>query len=126
MSILNIVLMLALVQQDPLPVQIHKMLKAGDAYNVALVMESFGEPRTVATNYQEVSNYLYWTAGDLPSFTVFARQGIDYNLAKAREVSSTNAQLATNLRSAAAVLAFNLASYTWPGWAEPSIQITAA
>lgn len=94
MAILNVVLLLAL-QAEPLPVQIHRMLRAGDAYNAGLVMESFGEPRTISTRYLEVSNYLYWTAKDLPAVVTFAQQGIDLGVANAREVRNTNSQLST-------------------------------
>ena len=125
MAILNIVLLLFL-QAEPLPVQIHRMLRVGDAYNAGLVMESFGEPRTISTRYLEVSNYLYWTAKDLPAVVTFAQQGIDLGVANARQVQNTNSQLATALQLSAATLAYNLASFTWPGWNEPGIEITSA
>src|SRR5688572_27999633 len=125
MFIQNLIL-IALLQTEPLPVQIHKMLRAGDAYNAALVMQSYGDPRTISNLYIEVSDHIYWNACDLPASLVITQQGIDFSISSAREVQSTNRTLADTLQQSAGKLAYNMASFTWPGWGEASIEISAA
>ncbi len=125
MTIYNLLLLLIL-QTDLLAVQMHRLLRAGDAYNAGLAMDSYGDPKTISNNYIQVSNYLYWTASDLPSCITFSQLGIDTSLANARQVQSSNPPLAAALQQSAATLAYNLASFTWPGWGEPGIEITPA
>jgi len=119
-------LLLTTLQVEPLHLQIQKMVQTGDSYNAVEVMARQGDPKTVARLYTEVTRDLYRKLRDLPSFIIVSRQGIDYLLAKAVEMERTDVALSNELRGAAKVLSYNLASYTWPGWNEPGIRPTAS
>jgi hypothetical protein len=77
--------------------------------------ETFGELLHHFNNKKQ----LHWAIA-------FGRAGIQYGLAQARAISQSNPELATKLRGAAKPLAYNVASFTWPGWDEPGITISAA
>jgi len=51
------------------------------------------------------------------------RAGIQFCLDQAEKTALSDRNEATDLRSAAKQLAYNLASFTWPGWDEPQIEL---
>lgn len=72
--------------------------------------------------YGEVVKHLYWQDKDLPNTIALAQGGIAHGLEKADETD--NDELAFELRAKAKGIAYNLASFTWPGWDEPDFEIS--
>lgn len=70
----------------------------------------------IAKTYSELVRYLYWEERDITSVIQMARAGIQYALIF--NDSET--------RQVAKAIAYNLASYTWSGWGERDIEITAS
>jgi hypothetical protein len=82
-----------------------------------------GEPAVVAALYSSAVTSLY-RADDLRSVVVVAQKGIDYCLMQASEAGKRKDKtLEELLRGLAKTIAYNLGSYTWPGWDEPGIKI---
>lgn len=72
--------------------------------------------------FSEAMLHLYWQAKNLPLAVVIGRAGAQFALIAAER----QPEQANDLRSTAKALTYNLASFTWPGWDEPGITITAA
>ena len=111
-------------QEAPLWERIQDLIAANDGERVGEVMSAEGSPEVVAQRYEFVVRFLYDSGNDLPAVIHVAQTGIDFALdeaaaAERRQDSETAAQF----RRAAKALAYNLASYTWPGWDEPGINV---
>ena len=71
--------------------------------------------------YAEAMKHAYWEDKDLSAAMAIAWAGISRLLADAHRAEASRAY---ELRSRARALAYDLASFTWPGWDEPGIVIT--
>jgi hypothetical protein len=80
---------------------------------------------TVKT-FHEVMHHYYWKEKDLSRAIAFGRAGLQHGLTAALPLQAQQPGLADELRSAGKALAYDLASFTWTGWDEPGITITAA
>jgi len=79
------------------------------------------DPFTVATDFNDLIKYLYWEEKDLPSAIAMGRAGIQYGLSAATEVEQVNPEAAEEIRLKVRALAYNVASFAWPGWDEQGI-----
>jgi hypothetical protein len=79
------------------------------------------DPAAVLDTYVKLIRHFYWTDKNLPFVVLMARAGIQYGLT----ISDTAAEpeLAKQFKSTAKAIAYDLASFTWPGWAEPGLVI---
>jgi hypothetical protein len=78
----------------------------------------------IAARYKSVVLDLYWKAHDLPAVVVVGRAGILYCLGQSL-YSGIPPETTQNLRSFAKELAYNVGSFTWPGWDEAGIKPTS-
>ncbi|MDX1417584.1 MAG: hypothetical protein R3293_25500 [Candidatus Promineifilaceae bacterium] len=79
-----------------------------------------------AETYHKLMKDLYWQQKNVSDMVVVAQAGIEYGLSQARHFEESEPQAAYDLRSWAKSIAYDLASFTWRGWDEPDIVITAA
>jgi len=98
-------------------------LAEGDSFVVIEELNQQEDPQAVVTLYDELARHLYWQRKDLPAAIAIARAGIQYGLTMAQGIEAKNVELAAELRSGAKAMAYNLASFAWPGWAEPGIVV---
>jgi hypothetical protein len=82
------------------------------------------DPVAVMKAYRDLVMRIYWKAKNLPTVMALALTGISYGLTYATGKGTD--ELRYDLRSLAKTLAYNLASFTWPGWEEPGIEIGPA
>jgi hypothetical protein len=68
--------------------------------------------------FRSLANEAYWERKDLDQAMAIARSGITFGLAR-----SVGSDQSYDLRSAVKAMAFNLASFAWPGWNEDGITI---
>jgi hypothetical protein len=87
-------------------------LAAGDMQAAQKAIEAHGTPIEIAARYKEVLLDQYWKAKNLAGAVAIGQCGISFCM---------NHKL--DLRSEAKQMAFNIGSFTWPGWAEPGIEI---
>lgn len=95
----------------------------------AAVLESIfraDEPLVAGQVCNEALCTLYWKKKDLQSALAIGRGGMLLSLASAVRCEKENAELARKLTLVAQQIAYNMASFTWPGWNEPGIAITAS
>ncbi len=81
-------------------------------------------PREVARRFDGLVRELYWERKDLPAAIAVGQGGIGYCLARWQE--STDAPERDFFGTQAKVIAFNVASFAWPGWDEPGVRPTAS
>lgn len=107
------------VREDPAVTQVQALLRTSDRYAAAEWLEQGGEPRVIARRYFAVMSALYWKKHDLPAVLAVAPAGIHFCLSRAKGAPEAEA---SELRGLAKSMAYDLASFTWPGWNEPGIS----
>jgi hypothetical protein len=105
--------------------QARKIIAGGDSMLVIERVEKKGEPIAIAAAYLKLANDLYWKSKDLPASVAVSRAGIHFSLSAAVR-DGANEEVREKLRGNAKAMAFNLGSFTWPGWDEKGIVITPA
>jgi hypothetical protein len=99
-------------------------LDEGDRYLVVQSLNSGEDPEEVAGKYSNLVMDFYWKEHDLPRVTFFANAGMQYCLTEADRLGEERPETVDKLKSTAKAIAYNLASFTWPGWDEEGITIT--
>ena len=106
--------------------EVSEILVDGDSFQAAQHIQRVGGgPLRTAKVFEAVMTDLYWNRRDLGGVVTIATAGIHFALDRAYLVRDEQPDLAEELRLAAKILAYNLGSYTWPGWNEPGIEIKA-
>lgn len=78
-----------------------------------------------AKTFLEVMRHYYWKLKDLAAAIEFGQAGAHFAIFSAIRADASDPNLAYQLRSTAKGLYYDLASFTWPGWDEPGIKISA-
>ena len=100
---------------------IAELIRNTDCYAVIQTLHT-QPPETLGELYSNLVIDLYWKAKDLPATVTVARAGIQKLLDTAdslRQFHEDSAKIAT---TTAMAIAYNLASFTWPGWNEHGID----
>jgi hypothetical protein len=101
-------------------------LAEADTFTAVEFLNQQPAPAAVAGAYNELVKRLYWQQRNISQVVAMGRAGIQYCSDKAEEAAAAgDMEQAFALRSAAKQLAYNLASYTWPGWDEPDLELEA-
>jgi hypothetical protein len=104
-----------------------KLFQTGDSYTILEQIHRDGStPTDIAKRYQELANDVYWKSKHAAAAVGLSAGGITFCLTKATDLATTDATAARALRDTAKQMAFNLASFAWPGWDEPGITLTSA
>ncbi len=82
------------------------------------------DPQHAAEIYLQAQLDSYWQRKSLPAVIALSHAGIQHALGAA--VRTRDPEASAALRGSAMALAYNLASFTWPGWNEPDILLTPA
>jgi len=98
-----------------------KLLREQDSYALVEMLEK-QEPRLAAAAYAQLQLNFYWQQKDLAAVIAISRAGIQHALGAAAR--APNPADAAALRGQAKALAYNLASFTWPGWGEEGVAIS--
>lgn len=78
------------------------------------------DPEAMAAGYRQAVRDAYWEAKDLGAVAPLAAAGYAHCLVAA---GAAEGEAAYRLRSEAKALMYDLASFTWPGWAEPGVEV---
>ncbi|MDE3257244.1 MAG: hypothetical protein OYM47_05365 [Gemmatimonadota bacterium] len=95
-----------------------------DLYAASEFVLGLWEETEVAKVFEDLMLDCYWKAKSVAQVIHFANAGIHYCLAQACERDEDD-DSARELRFAAKRLATNAASFTWIGWEEPRVAISA-
>ncbi len=91
------------------------------AFAAIAMLSGVDDADTVAEAYRTAMRTAYWDDKDVTLTTALAYAGVSRLLAEARRADDDQAYV---LRSFAKGLVYDLASFTWPGWDEPGIEIS--
>jgi hypothetical protein len=100
-----------------------RLLEHGDSFQAIQYIHSGGGPVAVMERYAAVVDDLYWQKKDLTSTILMARAALQFGLMY-WEGSNPGDETALQRKGHAKAIAYNLGSFTWPGWDEPGIVIT--
>lgn len=104
-------------------------LSGGKPYTTVAgsLRERLPDAEDAARAFGDLVGRLYWQDKDLPAVVAFAQEGIRFCLDSADAAEGAGeTERALTLRGAAKGLAYNLGSFSWPGWDEPGILVDSA
>lgn len=104
--------------------KVREMVERQGADSAIAFIEGAEDYKQVVNNYNNLMMDLYWKERALNAAVPVIDAGIKYCLAKSDELAAEDSAMATKLKTFAKIFSFNLASFTWPGWAEEGITIT--
>ncbi|AIE83401.1 hypothetical protein [Fimbriimonas ginsengisoli] len=96
--------------------QLRELMIAGNLADVQSLIE-VQKPKDAAEAYHRLGKDLYWKDKNLAASRAALTTGIAYALEQARNTGSPE------LIGAAKGMYYDLASFSWPGWDEPGIEI---
>jgi hypothetical protein len=105
--------------------QVRQSLRDGDSFATVELIQRGGAPPEIAARYQSLITDLYWKAHDLPCVVAIGRAGITYCLGQSVILGAPPDEV-ESFRSTAKAIAYDVGSFTWPGWEEPGIDPTPA
>lgn len=82
-------------------------------------LQSQSDPLAILTAFNELGRHAYWQLNDLDAAVALSQAGMAYG---EEQVQTAEAELARELNLQLRAIAYNLASYTWPGWDEDWIE----
>ena len=101
--------------------QVQNLLKAGDSFAAVEYIQRDGSPAEIAGRYHSLVKDLYWKSHDLAALITIGRAGILYCLSQSH-VTGLPPDAIDKLRSHAKAIAYDIGSFSWPGWEEPGIN----
>lgn len=100
-----------------------QLLCESDTFAALQLIERDGKAVEIAQRYDELVRDLYWKAKNVAAVIVVARGGIHYCLTTMAEMN--NYKDRELFGGFAKKMAFNLASFLWPGWDEPGVSLSS-
>lgn len=114
------------VEMDKTYMSVKSLLGQGDTYLAMEYLNSHSNPILAAQKYSYLVKVFYWKDKSIYKVVVFARAGIQYCLDQGTIADKTDKTKGDNLRNYAKAMAYDLASFTWPGWGEKELKISFA
>lgn len=97
-----------------------------DSFRAIEYISTLGEPEEVMAVFELVTRDLYWEKKDLTAAMAMGRAAIQFGLITSLEVMDGDQKVAFMLRSQSKSMAYDLASFSWPGWDEAGIEISSS
>jgi hypothetical protein len=98
------------------------LLEHIDAFAVVEHLQALGNGEEVSAAYDQLLRDAYWEHKDLRMVMLLGTAGIYFNIGQAKIAADDAARM--KFKSAAKRLAYNVGSFSWPGWAEQGITIS--
>ena len=99
-----------------------EFLTKGDSFVAIEFLSQQDDPLVAADVYNKALKQLYSEEKDIQTVIYMGRAGIQHSLSSATAVGMDVGR-ARELKDRARAIAYNVASYTWPGWDEPGIDL---
>lgn len=90
------------------------------AFAALAVYTDLPDPLAAATGLHELVRHLYWEDKNLPAVVFFATAAIQHGLTAADALKDMDQ--ADELRGVTKATCYDLASFTWPGWGESTMN----
>ena len=98
-------------------------LSTGDSFVAIEYLCQQTDALAAVETYNKLLKQLYYEQRDIAAVISMGRAGIQHGLTSA---AGAGAPFARDLKDRARSIAYNLASYTWPGWDELGIKLDAS
>src|SRR5262249_4217240 len=92
------------------------LMRDQDAFAAIEYLQRQKDALAIVGAYADAVRLLYWERKDLDGVVALAQAGIQHAMIAAMAAESHGPERAHVLRSTAKALAYDLASFTWPGW----------
>ena len=89
------------------------LLSKGETARLAALVAEEGDPLIACQRYTELAIDFYWKERNVPAVVTVSQLGLDY-CGKAAKAAEGDAAL--GIKGWRKVIAYNLGSFTWPGW----------
>ncbi|UCG24737.1 MAG: hypothetical protein JSW55_01700 [Chloroflexota bacterium] len=100
-------------------------LASGDSFVAIEFLSQQDDTLAAAEVYNKALKQLYYEEKDIQAVVNMGRAGIQHSLSSAAAAGIDEGR-ARELKGRARAIAYNLASYTWPGWDEAGIELGRA
>jgi len=103
---------------------VKSILGRQDSFLAIEYLNGMENPLVTAEKYNGLVKDFYWKDKSILKVVFFSRAGIQFCLSKAAVFEKTDKEKRDSFLNHAKSMAYNLASFTWPGWAEKGIKIS--
>ncbi len=100
-----------------------RLMKEVDWFAAAAYLNHQPDQLASLELYNKLIKHLYYENKNMPAVVAMARSAIQFGLAAGEALEASDREQATKLLERTRAVSYNLASYTWPGWDEPGIEI---
>jgi hypothetical protein len=104
--------------------QIKDIIENADIYQAIQYINKQDTPEEAAEIYAGVVKDFYWKDKDVERTIIFGQAALHYLLLKVDEFRNSEPERGFELKKQAKAMAFNLASFCWPGWNEEGILLS--
>ena len=99
-------------------------IQSEDVFKGIEYLNRQSNPSEVLDAYKEIVKRYYWESKDLANVVMISLAAIQYADILQKE-AGLGIEETGEIQGKAASIAYNLASYTWPGWMEEGIELSA-
>jgi tetratricopeptide (TPR) repeat protein len=99
-------------------------LRTEDTFRAMQYLERQADQAAALEAFNLLMKTLYWDERDLANVLIVGISGIHFGISTSEALAKSNPGRAVALKQATARIAYNLASYTWPGWEEAGVEIS--
>ena len=98
-------------------------MKNDDYFKAVEYLSRQSNPLEILDAFKEIAKRLYWESKDMAGVIVFSGAAIQFAQMSVQSVSEKEDEV-RQMKEKAAAIAYNLASFTWPGWNNEGIVIS--
>jgi tetratricopeptide (TPR) repeat protein len=100
-----------------------RLMREEDNFSTIEYLNQLADHVAVMDTYMELIKFYYWEEKNLPIVVMLSRAGIQEGLNIAASLEVNFPDQSQEIRGRARALAYNLASFAWPGWDESGIVV---
>ena len=98
-------------------------MKNDDYFKAVEYLSRQSNPLEILDAFKEIAKRLYWDSNDMAGVIIFSGAAIQYAQMSVQSVS-VKEDVVGQMKEKAAAIAYNLASFTWPGWDKEGLEIS--
>jgi tetratricopeptide (TPR) repeat protein len=98
-------------------------MKNDDYFKAIEYLSRQSDPLEILDAFKEIAKQLYWDSKDMAGVIIISGAAIQFAQMSVQN-TSVKEDVARQMKEKAAAIAYNLASYTWPGWNKEGLEIS--
>lgn len=98
-------------------------MKNDDYYKAVEYLSRQSNPLEILDAFKEIVKRLYWESKDMAGVIIFSGAAIQFGQMSIQS-ASVKEDVIRQMKEKSAEIAYNLASFTWPGWNEEGFEIS--